>query len=131
MTDPRPVARATRSRASARSAGTRAERLVADYLARELHDDRIDRRVKRGNKDRGDISGVRTATGDRVVIEVKDVVRTELGAWVAEADTERGNDDAAVGIVIHKRRGKGNPGDWYVAGTLRDLVALLGGDRPQ
>ncbi len=120
----------TRNRASARSAGSRAERAVADYLARELEDDRIDRRVKNGAKDRGDIGGVRTPTGARVVLEVKDTTVLSVGTWVAEAEVERGNDDAAVGLVVHKRRGKGDPADWYVTGTLRDLVALLTGERP-
>jgi hypothetical protein len=119
-----------RSRASARAAGTRAETAVAGYLAAQLEDDRIERRARNGAKDRGDIGGVRTATGGRVVLEVKDVVATNLGGWVAEAEAERGNDDAAVGLVVHKRRGKGDPGDWYVTGTLRDLVALLCGERP-
>lgn len=34
----------TRSRASAKQAGTAAERAVANYLAQALDDDRIDRR---------------------------------------------------------------------------------------
>ena len=78
-----------RSRASARAAGTRFERAVADYLAAHI-DDRIDRRAKTGNKDRGDIGGVRTPHGGRVVVECKDVARTALAEWVGEADIERG-----------------------------------------
>lgn len=120
----------TRSRASARAAGTRAERAVADYLRDQLDDDRIDRRVKSGAKDRGDIGGVRAPLGGRVVIEVKDTTITALGEWIRETEAERGNDDAIVGVIVHKRRGKGDPADWYVTATLRDLVALLGGDRP-
>lgn len=119
----------TRNRASAKAAGTRTERAVADYLAAQLDDDRIDRRVKSGAKDRGDIAGLRHH-GQRLVIEVKDCATVQLGAWVREADTERGNDDALAGLVVHKRRGKANPGDWYVTCTLDDLVALLTGARP-
>lgn len=118
----------TRSRASAKAAGTRFERLVADYLATHV-DDRIDRRVKTGNKDRGDIAGIRHM-GARVVAECKDVARLNLAGWVNEADTERGNDDALIGLVVHKRRGTADPGDQYVTLTLRDLVAILTGDRP-
>lgn len=117
-----------RSRASAKAAGTRFERAVANWLAEHV-DDRIDRRVKTGAKDRGDIGGVR-AWGQRVVLELKDCARLDLGGWVREADTERGNDDAAVGAVVHKRRGTADPGDQYVTMTLRDLAALLTGDRP-
>lgn len=118
-----------RSRASAKAAGSRFERLVADHLRDHL-DDRIDRRVKNGSKDLGDIGGVRTATGQRVVIECKDTSRAELAAWIREAHTEAGNDDAAVGVVAHKRRGVGYAGDQYVTMTLDDLIVLLGGERP-
>lgn len=118
----------TRSHKSARAAGTRFERLIANALAEHV-DDRIDRRVKTGNKDRGDIGGLRFA-GRRVVLECKDVSRLNLAGWVDEADIERGNDDALVGLVVHKRRGHGDPLDQYVTTTLRDLIALLTGTRP-
>lgn len=118
----------TRSRASAKQAGTRFERSVADWLQEVLDDDRIDRRVKTGAKDRGDITGIR-CHGQRVVLELKDVAKLDLSGWVNEAHIEAGNDDALVGVVIHKRRGKGNPGDQYVTCTVRDLVALLTGER--
>ena len=118
----------TRSRASAKAAGTRFERLIADCLATHV-DDRIDRRVKTGNKDRGDIGCWRYA-GHRLVIECKDVARLDLSGWVDQAETERGNDDAIAGLVVHKRRGHGDPLDQYVTCTVRDLVGLLTGERP-
>lgn len=118
----------TRSRASAKAAGSRFERLIADCLAR-LIDDRIDRRVKTGNKDRGDIGGWRFG-GHRLVVECKDVARLDLSGWVDEAEVERGNDDALAGFVIHKRRGHGDPLDQYVTCTLRDLIALTTQERP-
>lgn len=117
-----------RSAASARAAGPRFERSVADCLA-SLVDDRIDRRVKTGSNDKGDIGGLRHM-GGRVVVECKDVVQLALGAWVTEADVERGNDDAIAGVVVHKRRGVGDPLDQYVTCTVRDLIALLTGVRP-
>ena len=70
-----------RSRRSAKAAGARFERVVADYLAEVLDDDRIDRAPKAGAKDKGDIAGVRL-NGHRVVIECKDVSRTDLPKWV-------------------------------------------------
>lgn len=114
--------------------GSAFERAIADYLAATV-DDRIDRRAKTGAKDKGDIGGVRMAlgpggAGSRVVVECKHVSRTDLSGWVNEADIERGNDDAAVGLVVHKRRGTADPGDQYVTMTLRDLVTLLSGVRP-
>lgn len=120
----------TRSRTSARAAGSRHERSVADYLA-QLVDDRIDRRVKTGSKDRGDIGGVRVLHGGRMVLELKDTSRINLGSWYGEADVERGNDDAVCCAVVHKRHGKGQPGDQWVTMTVRDLVALLTGERPE
>jgi len=118
----------SRNRTSARAAGARFERSIADCLAQHV-DDRIDRRVKTGNKDRGDIGGLRHM-GQRVVIEAKDCATLSLGTWINEADIERGNDDAVAGLVIHKRRGHGDPLDQYVTTTVRDLIALLMGERP-
>lgn len=118
----------TRTRTSARAAGSRMERSVADYLARWV-DERIDRRVKTGAKDRGDLAGLR-CHGARVVAEVKDCARTQLGPWAAEAEAERGNDDALAAVIIHKRHGKGSPGDQWVTMTLRDFASLLALTRP-
>lgn len=118
----------TRTNRSARQAGARTERVVADYLADELNDDRIDRRVKTGAKDRGDIGGIRIH-GQRLVVEVKDCAKQALPAWVAEAHTEAGNDDALVGVVVAKRRGTTDPGRFWVHMTVDDLLALLTGER--
>lgn len=117
----------TRTRASARAAGSRFERTIADYLSAVI-DDRIDRRVKTGAKDRGDIGGLRHM-GGRVVIECKDAAKTSLATWAAETEAERGNDDAIAGVIIHKRHGKGKPADQWVTMTLADLAALLTGNR--
>ena len=118
-----------RSRSSAKAAGARFERQVADYLAEHV-DDRIDRRVKTGAADKGDIAGIRVR-GQRVVVEAKDYGgRFHVGTWLTEADVERGNDDAIAGLVVAKRRGTTDPGDQVVFLTLRDVVALLTGARP-
>ncbi len=117
-----------RSRASAKAAGARHERVIADYLAAHV-DERIDRRVKTGAKDRGDIGGVR-AHGQRVVIECKDTAKLAVGPHLAEAEIERGNDDALACCVIAKRHGRSEPGAQVVLMTVLDLVALLTGVRP-
>jgi hypothetical protein len=119
----------TRTLRTARDAGARFERLIADTLALHLDDDRIDRRPRNGAKDRGDIGGWRYA-GMRLVAECKNTARLTLAAWIEEAEIERRNDDAAVGMVIHKRIGRGDPLDQYVTLTLRDLLTLLLGRRP-
>lgn len=118
-----------RTRASAKQAGTRFERATADYLAAHI-DSRIDRRVKTGAKDRGDIGGVTTAHGHPLVVEVKDCARPSLAGWVGEAHVEAGNADALTGVVVSKRHGNARPGDQWVHMTVDDLIALLTGRRP-
>lgn len=118
----------TRNRQSAKAAGTRTESAVAHYLAEQLADDRIERRARNGRADRGDIGGIRVH-GQRLVVEVKDCAKQALPAWVAEAHTEAGNDDALVGVVVAKRRGTTDPGRFWVHMTLDDLLALLTGER--
>jgi len=118
----------TRSRASAKAAGSRFERTIADYLAATLEDDRIDRRPRNGSKDRGDVGGLR-AHGQRLVVECKDTTRTCLAEWTAEAHCEAGNDDALTGVVVHKRKGVGDPGRQWVSMTVDDLAALIDGQR--
>jgi hypothetical protein len=118
----------TRTRASAKSAGASFERLVADYLAHELDDDRIDRRVPTGAKDKGDITAVRTITGGRVVIEAKNYAgQIHVGPWLDEAEAERGNDDAQIGVVVAKRRGVGSAAGQVVFMTLEAFALLLQG----
>lgn len=119
----------SRSRASAKAAGTRTESLVAGYLRAHV-DDCIERRAKSGGKDRGDISGFRHM-GQRIVVEVKDTARWTPGSWLNEAEIERGNDDAGVAMVACKRVGHGAAGDQLVMLTLRDLVSLVTGSRPE
>ncbi|BAD56352.1 hypothetical protein [Nocardia farcinica] len=122
----------TRSRRSAKSAGTKHETAIARYLAATLDDDRIERRRLSGANDRGDLSGVRTVHGGRVVVEAKDYGgRVHVGEWLTEADVERGNDDAVAAVVVAKRRGVTDPGAQIVLMTVRDLVALLTGHRPE
>lgn len=117
-----------RSRASAKAAGSAFETLMAQYLARTI-DDRIERRVTNGAKDRGDISGLRIF-GQRVTLECKNY-RGQIKAaeWTNEAEIEKGNDDALAGVVFAKRRGTTNPGEQWVLMTASNFVALLTGQR--
>ena len=119
----------TRNRSSAKQAGTKFETLVTRYLRTTLDDDRIERRRQGGNQDRGDISGLRHM-GQRIVLECKDYGgQLKPGPWVEEAEVERLNDSAGIGIVVAKRRGTTAPGEQFVLMTLADLVALLTGSR--
>jgi hypothetical protein len=107
--------------------GSFLERLIADWLKFRLRDSRIDRRVKHGTKDRGDVAGLRTIRGADVVMEIKNHARMELSAWLREAEVEAGNADAPFGVVCHKRKGVGDPAQQYVTMSLAAFAWLLEG----
>lgn len=113
-----------RNRNSAKQAGARFERQIADFLRDNL-DDRIDRKVLGGAKDRGDIANVRDSHNRRIVIEAKNTTRMALAQWIREAHQEARNDNAHIGVVVHKRHGNANPADQWVAMTVNDLIQLL------
>lgn len=116
-----------RNRKSAKKAGHAMEKLVAEFLAERLDDDLIEIRSKNGSQDRGDITGVKTLQGARVVIECKDVRTMALKAWLREAEIERGNDDALIGVVAHKTHGSAVPAEQMVTMTLETFARLLEG----
>ncbi len=99
--------------------GTAAETAVVRFL-RAFGFTQAERRTLGGTQDRGDIAGV-----PGVVIEVKNCARQELPAWVAEAERERDNDQADLGVVWHKRRGKSDPAEWFVTMSGWQFAALL------
>jgi len=117
----------TRNRASAKKAGTEFETLVTRFLAMWLRDDRIERRAKNGRNDRGDVAGVRTARGARVVIECKNVSTMSLKTWMNEAEIEAGNDDSLYPIVAHKAHGEGRAEKQWVTMRLETFARLLEG----
>jgi hypothetical protein len=118
----------TRSRTSAKQAGTKFESLIVGHLQQHV-DDRIERRRLSGSKDRGDVSGVRVR-GARVVIECKNTARVDLGTWANEAEVARGHDDALLALIAHKRHGRGAAGEQWITCTVDDLIALITGVRP-
>lgn len=99
--------------------GTAAETAIVNYL-RTAGFTHVERRALNGNIDRGDIAGI-----PGVVIEAKNCARQELAAWVAEAELERDNDRASLGVVWSKRRGKSSPADWFVTMSGAQFAALL------
>lgn len=107
--------------------GTAFESLIAGFLRVRLGNDLIERRAKSGTKDRGDLTGIKTIRGGRVVVELKNHKRHELAVWLDEAEVERGNDDAAVGVVVFKRRGTTDPAEQYVLMTVEAFARLLEG----
>ena len=109
----------TRSRASAKQAGTRFESAIVDYLASRgwRH---AERRAKTGALDKGDIAGI-----PGVVIEAKDVAKITLAEFLREAQVEAENAGALVGAAWIKRRGKASPADAYVVMDGETFTHLL------
>lgn len=99
--------------------GTAAESAVVGYL-REKGWPAAERRALSGNLDKGDVAGI-----PGVVVEVKDCKSLTFGPWLAEAETERVNAGADVGVVWAKRRGKTDPGQWFVVMDGATLTGLL------
>jgi len=121
----------TRNRQSAKKAGSSFERLIADYLKIALNDSRIDRKVRTGARDTGDIANVKTIQGGDVTLELKDYGgQFKVTEWLREAETERINAYAEIGVVIAKRRGVTSPDKQVAFMTVETLAYLLGGVSP-
>jgi Holliday junction resolvase len=109
---------------ASKAKGTAAETAVVRFLQANGYP-HAERRALAGAQDRGDIAGI-----PGLVIEVKNERAMKLAAWIAEADAERYNLPARPGmaeasVVWHKRRGKTDPGDWYVTMTGWAFLAFL------
>lgn len=107
--------------------GTWFETSITHGLAEVLGDDRIERRAASGAKDCGDIGGVRFGP-HRIVIECKRIATGKvfhLPQWVAEAQKEAENDDALVGVVVHKRAGTTDPMKQWCSMEVGDFCKLL------
>ncbi|MGC2866005.1 hypothetical protein ACMG4H_14255 [Corynebacterium glutamicum] len=115
----------TRTRASAKKAGASFERQIADYLCDALGNPNIDRMVKSGSLDRGDIANVRDSHGRLLAIECKNTTTMSLPQWEREATTEALNYGAHAGVIVHKRRGTAQPQEQWVTMTTETLAKLL------
>jgi hypothetical protein len=104
---------------AAKRKGSQAERDVVAYLKANGFP-YADRRVAGATLDKGDISGVLGVT-----IEIKNHARLDLAGWLAELEVEMKNDSAWTGVVIHKRKGKGDVGEWYATLPVKVWLALL------
>lgn len=105
--------------------GSAAERAVCDYLnVRGIEAERV---PAGATLDRGDI----WVPDKRFpAIQVKNHARLDLAGWVEDVAVQAENASRYAGIVIHKRRGKGNPGSWYVTCTLSDLITIIERNQP-
>ena len=90
---------------------------VAKYLAEEFPG--VERRVKNGVLDRGDITGI-----PGVVIEAKAERSIDLPGYLAELEVEKVNADADFGFVFVKNRRHG-VGAGYAVMSIEDARSLL------
>ena len=103
---------------AAKAKGSKAELDVVKYLKQWFP--YVDRRLAGATLDKGDISGI-----PGVTIEIKNHAKMDLGGWTGELVTEMKNDNAWTGVVIHKRKGKGDPAEWYATMPVQVWVDLL------
>lgn len=99
--------------------GARFEREVADYLAANGHPG-VDRMYKAGlHDDEGDIAGI-----PGVVIQCRNVATIDLAGAVKDAETQRANAGAVIGMAVIKRRNH-NAAGAYAVMTLEQASLLL------
>ena len=99
--------------------GSQAERDVVAWLKTNGYK-YADRRLAGATLDKGDISGV-----PGVTIEIKNHAKMDLAGWLAELEVEIKNDNAWTGVVIHKRKGKGDVSEWYASMPAQVWLELL------
>lgn len=114
----------SRNRASAKAAGARFNRLIADCLAKELGDRNIEVAPSWGAKDKGDIVNVRI-DGHDLVIQTKDVAKMALPEGTGDAKVQAVNAKALAGFYVHKRHGVTDPMQQWCTCTVAELVALI------
>lgn len=99
--------------------GDEAERRVAAWLAAHGWP-YAERQLGAGRKaDVGDIAGL-----PGIVVEVKNHRTLALSAWLRELDAETVNARAEHGVLVVKRKGVSNAGQWYAVTTLDDWARL-------
>lgn len=111
---------------AAKAKGRDAENAVVDYL--RLKGLPAERRRLTGCQDCGDIGGI-----SRWVIEVKNEKRINLAGYLDELAAECVNADNRLGCAhgIHfgaavlKRRGKGDPAQWYAVMPVDSLASII------
>ena len=106
---------------SSKAKGASAERAVTDYL-RANGFPYAERRRAGATADTGDIIAIPGLT-----VEVKNHQRLELSSWVDQMLGEMNNTTPAAwqGVVVHKRKGKTDPGEWYATTTFDLWLTML------
>ena len=103
--------------------GTDAEVKLLAWLHQNGH--RARRNPPAGSKDVGDLKVFRTIDDGRashICVEVKNHANlaTAINDGLAELDAEMANAGTDHGVLVVKRRGKGDPGDWLAIRKVRN-----------
>ena len=97
--------------------GSAWETAVAEYLKEEFP--MVERRVKNGRLDRGDITGI-----PNVVIECKAERVIDIPGYLGELELEMENDGAAFGFVFIKNRRHGTE-DGYAVCSIKHARNII------
>ena len=101
--------------AGANRKGRKAERKAVDWIRANG----FPWAERRGRGESGpDVTGL----GPGLEVEVKDRDRMALAEWVDQVTADAEESGAVVALVLHKRRGKTDVGDWYA--TMPASVAF-------
>jgi hypothetical protein len=99
----------------AKQKGTAAETLAQRFLAGWWPG--ITRLAPAGAADCGDLDGV-----PELCVQVKAQKRMALADWVDQASIQAERAGKPYAVVIHRRWGKGDPGQWYATMPLQDFA---------
>jgi hypothetical protein len=105
------------SGAASRRKGNRAEVAVVNYLKAHGWDVETSRNSRGGTQKGADILG-----DFPLAVEVKNQTRVDLAGWWRQAQEQAGD---GLGVVVHKRVGTQEAGEWWVTMDLATLVRLL------
>ena len=61
----------------------------------------------------------------QIVIEVKDRGKIDLPAWIRKLGLQKANKDAALGVIVVKKRGSSDPFEWAYVIDAATLVNIL------
>lgn len=102
--------------ASSRRKGATTENAVVKYLAKNGYPE-AERRP-------AGTTGVDVIGVGSMAVEVKGAERLELSAWLDQA-VRQGKKNGRIPVVIAKRRGRTDVGEWYAIMRVSDAVPLF------
>jgi hypothetical protein len=103
---------------TAKQVGTEAETAVVRFFQVNGHPEAT-RLALAGAADKGDVGNVPGLT-----IQVKSQRALALASWVDDSLKQSKVAGNLYAVVAHRRKGKGNPAEWYATLPLGQFVAL-------